>query len=307
VETRIRVELDKEQEEVVDSSESMVVIAGPGSGKTRMLTEKARILFNSGENILCLCFTRSAAREMASRVPGLPCSTIHSYCCGRVGWRNKWGYDGLLWRFLTQRDIEKFGWVLVDEVQDLNEMELDVVLTLIGNKVFAVGDPYQSIYGFQGAMGPKVVRLLGTMGCKEVLLHNNYRSCARIVDKLNRIYSRKLVSKGIKDTGLTAILCRTNDDVFQVSNFLIESGIPHRLRLSMEQSDSREYDVLGESNLRLNTIHQAKGLEYDRVILFGWKPMELRGEEERIYYVAVARASKEFCEVSSLEELRREL
>ena len=91
-------ELDEEQRYVVDSNESMVVVAGPGSGKTRMLTEKARKVFNSEESLLCLTFTRSAAREMASRVPGIPASTIHSYCCGRVGWKEEWGYSGLLHR-----------------------------------------------------------------------------------------------------------------------------------------------------------------------------------------------------------------
>lgn len=296
-------ELDEEQREVVEADESMMVVAGPGSGKTRVLTEKARGVFNEGKSILCLCFTRSAAREMSSRVPGLPACTIHSYCCGRVGWKEQWGYSGLLYRFLLQKDIEKVDWVLLDECQDVNEMELDVVLSLIGDRVFAVGDPYQSIYGFQGAMGPRVVTLLSRMGCREVPLHNNYRSCEGIVDRLNMVYSRGLVSKGVKDTGLTCILCRTNDDVFYVSTFLKESNIPHRLRLSAEQSDSKEHDVIDESNLRLMTIHQSKGLEFDKVLLFGWRPSEYGGEEERIYYVAAARASKEFYEVSNLEVL----
>lgn len=300
-------ELDEEQKDVVEADESMIVVAGPGSGKTRVLTEKARKIFNSGESLLCLTFTRSAAKEMASRVPGLPSSTIHSYCCGRVGWRNDWGYSGLLYRFLIQKEVEKVNWVLVDEVQDLNEMELDVVLSLIGDKVFAVGDPYQSIYGFQGAMGPKVVTLLNKMGCGEVPLHNNYRSCESIVERLNMLYDRGLVSKGIKETGLTAILCRTNDDVYYVSTFLKESSIPHRLKVSAEQSDSKEYNVIDESSLRLMTIHQSKGLEFDKVLLFGWRPIEFGGEEERIYYVANARASKSFKEVSNLEDLRGNL
>ncbi len=300
-------ELDEEQKEVVESNESMMVVAGPGSGKTRVLTEKARSIFNKGENLLCLTFTRSASREMSSRVFGLPATTIHSYCCGRVGWKNEWGYSGLLYRFLMQKDIEKFDWVLLDECQDVNEMEMDVVLSLIGGKIFAVGDPYQSIYGFQGAMGPKIVTLLNKVGCKEVPLHNNYRSCEGIVDKLNFIYDRSLVSMGVKDTNLTAILCRTNDDVFYVSTFLKDNNIPHRLRFSKEQSDSKEYDIIGESNLRVNTIHQAKGLEYDKVLLFSWKPSEYGDEEERVLYVAVSRASKEFYEVSNSESLMKYL
>jgi len=305
-----QVELDEEQEYVVNSEESMVVVSGPGSGKTRILTEKARRVFNSGESVLCLTFTKSAAREMASRVPGLPATTIHSFCCGVVGWKvppkgsNEDGYPYLLHRFLWEEDKPKFSYVLLDEAQDTNELEFDVVLSLVEDKLFAVGDPYQSIYGFQGAMGPKVVMWLKKMGCEEVELHNNYRSCPRVVNRLNRLFNRKLVSTGIKNNNLTAILCRTNDDVFSVSSFLKDNNIPHRLRLSAEQSDSKEYDVLGESNLRVNTVHQSKGLEYNHVALFDWFPDGHDEEETRIYYVAIARASRTFTEVSSLDELR---
>lgn len=303
---REKIELDEEQEYVVNANESMIVVAGPGSGKTRVLTEKARRVFNKGESLLCLTFTKSASREMSSRVPGLPATTIHSYCCGRVGWKEKWGYPGLLYRFLMENDGEKFSWVLLDECQDVNPEELDVVLSLVGDKLFAVGDPYQSIYGFQGAMGPRVVTWLEAMGCDKVSLHNNYRSCGGVVDRLNKIFERGLISRNIKDTGLTAILCRRNDDVFEASKFLEKVGIAHRVRLAAEVSSNREYDVVGDSSLRLMTVHCSKGLEFDRVLLYNWLPNE-RGEEERVFYVAMARASKEFIEVNNLEGLSKEV
>jgi len=299
-------ELDDEQREAVESKESMVCIAGPGSGKTRVLTEKARHLFNSGSNILCLTFTRSASKEMASRVTGLPATTIHSFCCGSVGWKEDWGYTGLLYRFLQGGDKPKYDWVLLDECQDVNEMEFDVFLSVIGDKIFVVGDPYQSIYGFQGAMGPKVVNWLEAMGCRKFELHNNYRSCPYIVSRLNSIFKRDLISKGVKDTGLTCILCRTNDDVFYVSRFLKDNLVPHRVRLSAEYSSNREYDVIGENHLRLMTCHCSKGHEFDKVILFGWAPMDDE-EEKRVYYVSIARASKKFIETDDLAELIREV
>ena len=301
----IRMELDEEQEFVVGSDRSMLCVSGPGSGKTRILTEKARRVFNSGESLLCLTFTRSAAREMASRVPGIPAATIHSYCCGLVGWKDEWKYQGLLWRTMMMKDKPKFDWLLIDEVQDLNPEEMDVALSLVGDRIFAVGDPYQSIYGFQGALGPTIMQVLQKVGCKKVELHNNYRSCGTIVDKLNRIYNRQLVSRNIKQTGNAAILCRTNDDVFLVSSYLKSYGIPHTLRLSVEYADVKEKEVLGESNLRVMTVHQSKGLEFDKVILFGWYPDIDQDEEMRCYYVAVARASQEFHEVFELEEVRR--
>ncbi len=292
---------------VVASDQSMAVISGPGSGKTRVLTEKAKRLISEKKNILCLTFTKSAAKEMSDRVPNLPATTIHSYCCSHTGWDESWGYTGLLYKFLIMKDTPKFDWVLLDECQDTNEMELDVVLSLIGDKVFAVGDPYQSIYGFQGAMGMKAMEVLADVGCEVVDLHNNYRSCKSIVDKLNGIYDRKLVSRNVKKTGLTSILCRTNDDVIYISNLLKKSNIAHRLRMSAEHSNQRERDIVGLSNLRLMTIHVAKGQEFDKVLLYAheWKMEE--GEETRVYYVAVSRASKEFKEIDTLDQLLEEV
>ena len=302
----VRVPLDEEQQKVVDYEGNLFVESGPGSGKTRMLTEKARKVFNRGESTLCLCFTRSAAKEMQNRVVGLPATTIHSYCCGVVGWDEKWSYSGLLYRYLQYKEKETFENVLVDEVQDLNEMEADVVLAMVGKNLFAVGDPYQSIYGFQGALGPKISGLLAARGCRRVPLHNNYRSTPEIVQKLNRLYPRALISKGIKDNGLTAILCRSNDNVFLVSKTLKNLNIPHRVRLAEGLSKDREYDVIGTSNLRVMTIHQSKGSEFTNVIIFDWRPYGEQ-EEYRCYYVACSRASKELVEIPNIIRLVRYL
>jgi superfamily I DNA/RNA helicase len=304
------VELDAEQLYVVDSDKSMMCIAGPGSGKTRVLTEKARGLFNGGLDILCLTFTRAAAAEMAERVPGLPATTIHSYCCGSVGWQlpkgasQDDGYSYLLQRFLwwQQQNPIYYDWILIDECQDLNPMEMDVALSLVGDKIFAVGDPFQSIYGFQGALGPSVMTLLERCGCSTIPLHNNYRSCVEIVDTLNSLYPRGLISKNITETGWTAVLCRRNDDLFEASRFLERRGIPHRVRLAAQLSDKREYDVIEDSHLILMTVHSSKGHEFDRVILYNWVPNKA-GEETRVYYVAIARASKEFIYARSLSSL----
>jgi superfamily I DNA/RNA helicase len=64
--------LDENQREIVhDDSRVVCVQAGPGSGKTRVLTAKMIRWMSQGENwgdILCVTFTRKAAGEIGSRV-----------------------------------------------------------------------------------------------------------------------------------------------------------------------------------------------------------------------------------------------
>src|SRR6202045_3018772 len=71
----------------------LLVIAGAGTGKTRVITERIRHLLESddsllGENILGLTFTKKAAGEMKARVvkavgdrgKDVVLATFHSFC-----------------------------------------------------------------------------------------------------------------------------------------------------------------------------------------------------------------------------------
>lgn len=83
---------NKQQKEAINSLEGRVrVIAGAGSGKTAVLTERYKKLVENGvrpRNILCVTFTNKAANEMKERIQAqfekeldlsLIC-TFHSFC-----------------------------------------------------------------------------------------------------------------------------------------------------------------------------------------------------------------------------------
>src|ERR1043165_6431692 len=94
--------LNPEQRKAVEHGEGpLLVIAGPGSGKTRVITQRIVYLLENvrglqPENILAPTFTDKAAGEMKSRVgqdlPDLDASphisTFHSFCYGVLGKRH---------------------------------------------------------------------------------------------------------------------------------------------------------------------------------------------------------------------------
>jgi ATP-dependent DNA helicase UvrD/PcrA len=109
--------LNPEQRKAVQFGEGpLLVIAGPGSGKTRVITRRIVHLLESvpglrPENVMALTFTDKAAGEMKSRVtkelPGLDTSphisTFHSFC-----------YSVLLQRHFDRKLLDKVDvWIFL--------------------------------------------------------------------------------------------------------------------------------------------------------------------------------------------------
>ena len=87
----MEITLDSKQRHAVEyDGGPLLIVAGPGSGKTRVLTERVRHLVEkkgvAPEQVLCLTFTEKAAEEMSKRLEqygmdttGMDVSTFHSF------------------------------------------------------------------------------------------------------------------------------------------------------------------------------------------------------------------------------------
>ena len=83
---------DRQREAAHAECGPLLVMAGPGTGKTSTLTARVSYLLDRGvtpEDIVCLTFSRKAAQEMRERIaaqhpeqaPALRIDTIHAFCC----------------------------------------------------------------------------------------------------------------------------------------------------------------------------------------------------------------------------------
>ena len=204
------------QMQIVNDKDSrcIVVAAGPGSGKTRVLVHKLASLLLledvKHEQLLMLTFSRAAATEFKQRLIGLignaahfvEIKTFHAYCfdlLGRMGNLEDAGNvvaDAAI--MIEQGEVEpnRIGKavLVIDEAQDMSADEYKLVRALMAvneeMRVIAVGDDDQNIYEFRGSSSSHMKELAQMQGSRFIEMTENYRSARHIVDCSNRFVQR---------------------------------------------------------------------------------------------------------------------
>lgn len=86
---------------------------------------------------------------------------------------------------------ERFGYIMVDEFQDTNAIQLAMLDALVDpakRNLAVVGDDDQSIYGFRGAESDTILHFDRMFpGCKVVTLDQNYRSVGTVLRAANAV------------------------------------------------------------------------------------------------------------------------
>ena len=225
--------LSKRQKEIIDDHESrcIVVAAGPGSGKTRVLVHKLASLLLledvKHEQLLMLTFSRAAATEFKQRLMQLignaahfvEIKTFHSYCfdlLGRVGNLDEAGdvvkqaAEMIKNGEVEPNHISKTV-LVIDEAQDMSKDDYALVTALMKAneemRVIAVGDDDQNIYEFRGSNSLYLYELTQTEHSRFFEMTENYRSFRHIVEAANdfarnirqRIKSAPIISMSQED------------------------------------------------------------------------------------------------------------
>lgn len=201
-------ELSKEQLEVVKDKkyDKILVGAGPGSGKTRVLVHKVAALLTvediKTEQFLMLTFSRPAALEFKERLYKLVGAaayhidifTYHGYAfrlLGKLGDLQTSKHviaqavAALRNEYIPTGCIKAKSVIVVDEFQDISGQEYEFLQVLAGIaeevRIIVVGDDDQNIYEFRGSSVAFMRNFKHDQQAKEYHLAKNYRACANLV------------------------------------------------------------------------------------------------------------------------------
>ncbi|MCG8327669.1 MAG: RecQ family ATP-dependent DNA helicase [Chitinophagales bacterium] len=217
--------LSIEQLEVIkdNRSEHILVAAGPGSGKTRVLVHKVASLLLmediKAEQFLMLTFSRPAALEFKTRLRQLvgriaydvDIFTYHGFAfqlLGRMGNLERsqnilsMATQAIENREIAMERILSKSVMVVDEFQDVDE-EMYQFMTAITEKagsirVIVVGDDDQNIYEFKGASVKYLRAFAQRPTAKTYFLTTNYRAKHNLLQFSNRFLSTQITSDRIK-------------------------------------------------------------------------------------------------------------
>ena len=100
--------------------------------------------------------------------------------------------------FVTRPEVrvkwqERYDFLMVDEFQDTNEIQYSLIKLLSArnrDNIFVVGDPFQTIYTWRGAVPENILKFGREFKATEMRLEKNYRSTRKILDVANIVIGK---------------------------------------------------------------------------------------------------------------------
>lgn len=217
--------------------------------------------------------------------------------------------------------IKKVEHLLLDEGQDSTEQQFEFILDMIQPSNWMIfADWRQSIYRWANAFPDYIIHLSKRPDVTTYDLSNNYRCGEKILDFAKSIirlcgldyiddsypmsanrgrvveveYNPSAIAKSIAafnaEYGSWFVLTRTNAQIDIITRELKKLGVPYDTFKRAELDNKELNKKMKENTVKVLTIHTAKGLEADNVVVIGSKFYNV--EEKCISYVAATRARK---------------
>ena len=237
-------ELSPIQKKIIDDdSQYISVIAGPGSGKTRVLVHKLASLLLledvKSEQLLMLTFSRAAATEFKTRLYNLigapamyvDIKTFHSYCFELLGMLgDEKEFDKVVSSAVVHINNGEVEYskitktvLVIDEAQDMSQHEYNLLVSLIRKnedmRVIAVGDDDQNIYEFRGSSSEYLASYTKDYNAKKYEMLENYRSVKKIIDFTNSF--AKKINNRMKENEVKFV--RVDNGFLKVTKYLSEN------------------------------------------------------------------------------------
>jgi superfamily I DNA/RNA helicase len=312
---------------------NIVVKACAGSGKTTTTIHRIKHLIRCGvspDAIILMTFTRDAAANMTKRLESLlgPVPTLVAGTIDSIAFRflrshsmtfdaeaadvAEFGSEFL--DFLRRSPpsfFEPFRYLFVDELQDINKVQYAIMRMFYkhGVHIFGVGDPSQNIYSFRGSNNKYINEFERRFSPATTYYHSiNFRSQRSIVEFATHASDIPMQAMALTKQKATPLpqICYYGDLIAQASAIQKIYGKCQKASHSMailsptneaiNQVKTHITDI--SAAIHMSTIHKAKGLEWDVVILINMsddalpmqKNKEAIDEGRRLFYVAVTRA-----------------
>ena len=213
--------------------------------------------------------------------------------------------------------------LIVDETQDSTPEQFEFLLDMIApDNYMLLGDHKQAIYRFAGATPDYILNLMESPEVMTYELSENYRNAPEILryakdlirplgydyedysipmrTQRGRIvdveYSepgicttiKRYVEEGRSEYKDWFVLTRTNAELENIRAALEKANVPCDTFKKAQLTNKGLKDKMNENTVKVLTIHTAKGLEADNVVVIGarWRDIE----ERCINYVAATRA-----------------
>ncbi len=193
----------------------------------------------------------------------------------------------------TQTEIKEkvrtqYKYVLVDEFQDVNNLQVELIHNLITNdtQLFCVGDDWQSIYGFRGSEVDYIVNFEKHFDKAETIkLNLNYRSTDFIVGASNEVIKnnkfqvpKEITASKKSDKKINIFAGKDENEeleyfIREVRKLLAAGYNPDDILVLYRRSKmfNPYFQRLKNERLRIkgHTIHASKGLEARAVFIIG--------------------------------------